>query len=155
MQPAEELHGFCQGYRLEAHLVTATIVIGRFLAVGVPVWVVSFDLSTSSAPQPRSSHKSSPLAATQQWQHVGKPARLFGHANNQLNHITPPIVPGQLGFNVRSSPSAASIQSIMCRHVPSPPPSPSPQESCRLSRLPNSPSHCPRTALIQRQSTGR
>ena len=45
MQPAEEQHGFRQGYGLEEHLVTATIVIDRFLAVGVPVWVVSLDLS--------------------------------------------------------------------------------------------------------------
>ena len=75
---------------------------------------------------------------------LANPARLFGHASNQLNHSTPPIVPGQPGFNVRSSPSAASILSIMCRHVPNPPPSPSPQESCRLSRLPaNSPESLP------------
>ena len=72
---------------------------------------------------------------------LANPARLFGHANNQLNHSTPPIVPGQPGFNIRSSPSAASILSIMCRHVPSPPPSPSPQESCRLSRLPANSAH--------------
>jgi hypothetical protein len=41
MQVGEE-RGFRQGYRLEEHLVSANVVIDRFLAVGVPVcgWLV-------------------------------------------------------------------------------------------------------------------
>ena len=58
--------------------------------------------TTSSAPPPRNSHKSSHYATTQQWQHVCKLCSASPTSQQPV------------------CPSAASILSIMCRHVPSP-----------------------------------
>ena len=41
----EEQHGFRRGKRIEEHLLTANVFLGKTLAVGIPVWVVSLDLS--------------------------------------------------------------------------------------------------------------
>ena len=41
----EEQHGFRPGRRLEEHLVTANLVLGKADAVGIPVWIISLDLS--------------------------------------------------------------------------------------------------------------
>ena len=41
----EEQHGFRPGRRLEEHLVTANLVLDKADAVGIPVWIVSLDLS--------------------------------------------------------------------------------------------------------------
>ena len=43
-QPGEQ-HGFRRGKRIEEHLLTANVFLGKTLAVGIPVWVVSLDLS--------------------------------------------------------------------------------------------------------------
>ena len=41
----EEQHGFRPGRRLEEHLVTANLVLDKADAVGIPVWIISLDLS--------------------------------------------------------------------------------------------------------------
>ena len=41
----EEQHGFRAKYRIEEHLLTATLVIAKTVATGKPVWIVSLDLS--------------------------------------------------------------------------------------------------------------
>ena len=41
----EEQHGFRRGKRIEEHLLTANVFLGKTLAVGIPVWVVNLDLS--------------------------------------------------------------------------------------------------------------
>ena len=41
----EEQHGFRRGKRIEEHLLTANAFLDKTLAVGIPVWVVSLDLS--------------------------------------------------------------------------------------------------------------
>ena len=41
----EEQHGFRQNRRLEEHLLTTNMVIDTSRAVGLPVWVLSLDLS--------------------------------------------------------------------------------------------------------------
>ena len=41
----EEQHGFRRGRRLEEHLVTANLVLDKADAVGIPVWIISLDLS--------------------------------------------------------------------------------------------------------------
>ena len=41
----EEQHGFQPGRRLEEHLVTANLVLDKADAVGIPVWIISLDLS--------------------------------------------------------------------------------------------------------------
>ena len=35
----EEQHGFRRGKRIEEHLLTANVFLGKTLAVGIPVWV--------------------------------------------------------------------------------------------------------------------
>ena len=41
----EEQHGFRQNRRLEEHLLTTNMVIDTSRAVGLPIWVLSLDLS--------------------------------------------------------------------------------------------------------------
>ena len=41
----EEQHGFRPGRRLEEHLVTANLMLDKTDAVGIPVWIISLDLS--------------------------------------------------------------------------------------------------------------
>ena len=41
----EEQYGFRPGRRLEEHLVTANLVLDKADAVGIPVWIISLDLS--------------------------------------------------------------------------------------------------------------
>ena len=41
----EEQHGFRSGRRIEEHLLTASLVIERALAVAMPIWIISLDLS--------------------------------------------------------------------------------------------------------------
>ena len=41
----EEQHGFRPRRRLEEHLVTANLVLDEADAVGIPVWIISLDLS--------------------------------------------------------------------------------------------------------------
>ena len=41
----EEQHGFRPGRRQEEHLVTANLVLDKADAVGIPVWIISLDLS--------------------------------------------------------------------------------------------------------------
>ena len=41
----EEQHGFQGGTRVEEHLVTTHLVLGKFPKVNVPIWIVSEDLS--------------------------------------------------------------------------------------------------------------
>ena len=41
----EEQHGFRRGKRIEEHLLTANVFLDKALDVGIPVWVVSLDLS--------------------------------------------------------------------------------------------------------------
>ena len=41
----EEQHGFRSGRRLQEHIVTANLVMQKLSAIGVPVWIVSLDLS--------------------------------------------------------------------------------------------------------------
>ena len=41
----EEQHGFRSGRRIEEHLLTASLVIERTLAVAMPIWIISLDLS--------------------------------------------------------------------------------------------------------------
>ena len=41
----EEQHGFRSKYRLEEHLLTANLFLDKATAHGIPVWLVSFDLS--------------------------------------------------------------------------------------------------------------
>ena len=41
----EEQHGFRPGRRLEEHLVTANLLLDKTDAVGIPVWIISLDLS--------------------------------------------------------------------------------------------------------------
>ena len=41
----EEQHGFRGGYRIEEHLLTAATVIDRTLAMNIPIWIISLDLS--------------------------------------------------------------------------------------------------------------
>ena len=41
----EEQHGFRRGKRIEEHLLTANAFLDKTLAVGIPVRVVSLDLS--------------------------------------------------------------------------------------------------------------
>ena len=41
----EEQHGFRPGRRLEEHLVTANLMLDKSDAVGIPVWIISLDLS--------------------------------------------------------------------------------------------------------------
>ena len=40
----EEQHGFRRGKRIEEHLLTANVFLGKTLAAGIPVWIVSLDL---------------------------------------------------------------------------------------------------------------
>ena len=44
----EEQHGFRPGRRLEEYLVTANLVLDKADAVGIPVWIISLDLSEGS-----------------------------------------------------------------------------------------------------------
>lgn len=41
----EEQHGFRSHRRIEEHLITASVVVGKFLCRSMPVWIVSLDLS--------------------------------------------------------------------------------------------------------------
>jgi len=41
----EEQHGFRSKYRLEEHLLTAKLFLDKATAHGIPVWLVSLDLS--------------------------------------------------------------------------------------------------------------
>ena len=41
----EEQHGFRRGKRIDENLLTANPFLDKTLAVGIPVWVVSLDLS--------------------------------------------------------------------------------------------------------------
>ena len=41
----EEQHGFRPSRRLEEHLLTANLLLEKTAAAGIPVWVVSLDLS--------------------------------------------------------------------------------------------------------------
>ena len=41
----EEQHGFRAGKRIEEHLHTTNLVLDKTLALDVPVWIVSLDLS--------------------------------------------------------------------------------------------------------------
>ena len=41
----EEQHGFRSKYRLEEHLLTANLFLDKATAHGIPVWLVSLDLS--------------------------------------------------------------------------------------------------------------
>ena len=41
----EEQHGFRRGKRIEEHLLTANVFLDKALDVGIPVWVVTLDLS--------------------------------------------------------------------------------------------------------------
>jgi len=41
----EEQHGFRAEHRIEEHLLTASLVLEKTLAVNIPTWIVSLDLS--------------------------------------------------------------------------------------------------------------
>ena len=41
----EEQHGFCRGKRIDEDVFTANVFMDKALDVGIPVWVVSLDLS--------------------------------------------------------------------------------------------------------------
>ena len=41
----EEQHGFRADRRIEEHLLTASVVIQKTLAVNKPIWIISLDLS--------------------------------------------------------------------------------------------------------------